>query len=442
MISVYETFHKLVRGRTARGAIGSLGLRISGAVLNAGLMLVLTRSLGAAGYGAYAFAVAAVIFLSIPALLGFDKLLIREIPSALQRRAFGEVRGLLRASDLVVGIASLLIVAAAATGMLVFGDELQPVMVSAFYISLFALPFFAYARLRQSASKGLQHVVEAQVPEFLIQPVVLSILILCCAWFSDSHFLATTAVWLYVTTVASVMIVGIIIRNRALPEGILNERPLYRSQYWVKSMWSFTLFSGMVVVSREMSILLVGFIAGSEETGIFQLALRLAGFISFPLLAVNAPLTPAFSHLYAVKDMVGIKRKAVLGARYAFGLSFIPGMILIVFGDSLLALFGEEFRAAYPSLVLIVVAFLISAASGPVGGLLMMTNYEKDSTRAIILGTLIALFLNFTLIPLNGGLGAAIAVAASSILTNMLNVGQVYMRHGIFVTALGRLGPG
>src|ERR1043166_6415893 len=93
---------KTLETRVSRGALGSFALKGVLTGLSLFITLVLTRSLGALDFGVYAYALAWVNFLTIPALVGLDRMLVREVAAGQVQSEWGVVRGLLRWSNAVV----------------------------------------------------------------------------------------------------------------------------------------------------------------------------------------------------------------------------------------------------------------------------------------------------------------------------------------------------
>src|SRR5215471_1648330 len=93
---------KTLEKRVSLGAIGSFVLKGVLTSFSFFSALLLTRSLGASEYGVYAYALAWVNFLCIPALLGLDRVLIRDVAAGQVESEWGLMRGLLRWSNAVV----------------------------------------------------------------------------------------------------------------------------------------------------------------------------------------------------------------------------------------------------------------------------------------------------------------------------------------------------
>jgi O-antigen/teichoic acid export membrane protein len=112
-------------------------------------------------------------------------------------------------------------------------------------------------------------------------------------------------------------------------------------------------------------------------------------------------------------------------------------VIIVLFGKTILGLFGPGFIIAYVPLVILLTGQTINAMSGSVGFLMTMTGYEKQAAWIIGTGATANIALNAVLIPLFGILGAArilgaaIATASTTALWNVAMLIFVRKRLGI-----------
>ncbi|MFW6089999.1 MAG: oligosaccharide flippase family protein, partial [Gemmatimonadota bacterium] len=95
-------------------------LRVSSAAVSLVVSILLARMLGPEGYGIYAFAYAVIMLLALPAQAGLPTLLVREVARYEADERWGLLAGLLRRSNQLVGLLTVLIVAGAAAVMLLF----------------------------------------------------------------------------------------------------------------------------------------------------------------------------------------------------------------------------------------------------------------------------------------------------------------------------------
>ena len=166
-----------LRTELVRGTVGSFGLKVINAFLNLALSIFLARTLAPEGYGIYAFAFSVMTLLAVPVQLGLPTLLVREVARYQYAAQWGLLRGILQRANQAVLLLSLVIglAAAGAAGWLMEGmDAVQRATLG---WALLLLPLGAFNRLREAALQGLRQVVMGQLPEQVLLPVVLLVLL-------------------------------------------------------------------------------------------------------------------------------------------------------------------------------------------------------------------------------------------------------------------------
>ncbi|MEK7728168.1 MAG: polysaccharide biosynthesis C-terminal domain-containing protein, partial [candidate division KSB1 bacterium] len=93
--------------------------------------------------------------------------------------------------------------------------------------------------------------------------------------------------------------------------------------------------------------------------------------------------------------------------------------LCLVFGRKLLHVFGAEFEAALPVLLIITLASFIDAGVGPAGQFLQMIGRERAASALVISAALVTVGLNVLLIPRYGAVGAAMGTGAGIALLNL-----------------------
>lgn len=422
-----------------KGSVGTFVLKVVSTGLAFVISLILARLLGAAGYGIYVYVTTWVGLLAVLTVMGLDKLLVRNIAAYHSQSAWGLMRGLIRRSNQGVLVASLVLMILAAWIGWIFAESSESIMLQAFWLALILLPFYSLTRLSQSAMQGLHRVVIGQVPEMLIQPVLFLFLIAGAYLLLNKRF---SAQWIIVLNIlASAVAFGVLayLLRKALPPEMLSIVPTYEIRLWVRNALPLLLINSMFVINSRTDIIMLGAMKGTELTGIYAVANRGAELITFALTAINVALAPTVAKLYAEGDMRKLQRVVTTTARAIFLFSLPIALILILFGDLFLKLFGQAFVRGETALAIMCVGQLINAVAGSVGLVLIMTGHERDTAKGIGISAVLNVILNVILIPRWGMEGAAIATASSLITWNFLLAAWAYKRLGIHSTALGEI---
>ena len=85
----------VLQSHLVRGAAGTFVLNGFALVMGFVLALVLSRLLGASGYGAYTFAFASASLLTAPAVLGLTPVLVRNVSAYKAQGRWAELKGIL-----------------------------------------------------------------------------------------------------------------------------------------------------------------------------------------------------------------------------------------------------------------------------------------------------------------------------------------------------------
>jgi O-antigen/teichoic acid export membrane protein len=99
--------------------------------------------------------------------------------------------------------------------------------------------------------------------------------------------------------------------------------------------------------------------------------------------------------------------------------------VLVFFAAPFLSLFGPDFRAGWPVLIVIVAAEIVDCGVGSVGLLLMMSGNEKRYIRTQTVLAPVILGMKLVLIPSLGLMGAALGSALGIALSNLAYLWQV-----------------
>ena len=142
-----------------RCASGTFVLRVAASGLAFLTSVVLARLLGAEGYGVYAYAMALVTLLGVPATLGLPPLMVREVAACRARLAWGEMRGLLRRANQTVLLGSLGFALLAGLISWVLAPRFDQTALIAFWVALIMLPLTAFLEINGATLQGLRRVV-------------------------------------------------------------------------------------------------------------------------------------------------------------------------------------------------------------------------------------------------------------------------------------------
>lgn len=423
------------RSPLAEAATGTFALKVSYAGLSFLAAVILARLLGTGEYGAYAFSMAWVAVLGTVAIAGMDRLLVREIALLEPQSAWSTMRGLLRRSNQLVALAG---VCSAGIAAVLGAALLDPPLRTPFLVAMPLVPLLSLSLLRQSAMQGLHRVVRGMLPESLVRPGLM-VVFAAAAALAYSDLDAAEAVGLTLVAAVVSFSVGVALLRAHLPPEVKTAESSYESRTWLGSAAALTALSAVTIVDTQSGTVMLGLLSDAEETGVYAAAARLAEIVSFVLLAVNAPLAPHVARLYAAGRSEELQRTVTRAAQAILLFTTPLVVILLVFGEQLLTLFGSGFTGGEGALAILAVGQLLNAVMGSVGILLIMTGHERDVLASVGCATVLGLGLSAGLIPSLGAEGAAIGRVASLVAWNVALTVLTYRRLRIHATAAGPL---
>lgn len=424
------------RSHLLRGGAGSFALRAVNALIAFSLTVLLARSLGPAGYGIYAYAVALVVLLNIPTEGGLPMLVVRETAAARVRGQWGLLRGVWHWAGWAAAGLGLLVATAGLLAAWLVRDHFSPVALTSFMLALLLVPLIVLANLCGAALRGLHHVIVGQLPEYIIRPALLLGCVAGFLWWQPTEIRADIAVALHTLAAATALGASLLLLRGMRPA--MPPAPLqFASKAWLSSTLPLTLVAAMHVIHQNTDIVMLGLFRSSEEVGLYRVVAQAALTIGFGLTAMNLVAAPHFARLYANGDLAGLQRSATLSARLVLAMTVPIVVLFLLLAEPIIVfIFGEAYRGGGTALVILAVGQLGNAFFGAVGFLLNMTGHERDTARGMAVAAAANVVLNLALIPPFGINGAAAATAMTMVLWNVLLWRAVHRRLGIDSTAL------
>lgn len=428
-----------LRRLVIRSATGVYGLRIVAQVTAFVTTVILARVLGASGYGTFRFVLASVTVLGIPAVLGLDQLLIREIAKLSARKQWNLVRGMIGWTNRVALIASAVAAIAAFVVVPRYLLADRPEYVAPFAAALLLVPVLALTKLRRACLQGFHQMIRSVVPELIVRNGLFLLFIAIGFVFFRSRVGLVEVVWLRLGAETAAFLVGAFLVRYTIRQLVPSGPPKQLTREWLKRAGSFTMISGLQVGWQQTATIMLGLFATAESVGVFNVALRLTDPIFLLLSAANAVVNPIIAELYDKNQLRRLQRVATLSARGVLAASLLGSVLLVVAAEPVLRLFGGEFQNGRGPLLVILFVRVLSAATGSVGPVLTMTEYERHAAVSFGGSIVLNVILGVLLIPEHGAMGAAFAWAVATTLWNIFMAVWVKYKVGVNTTAFGRI---
>ena len=427
----------LGRRPVARGAIISIVVRIVALGLGFLQAIMTARLLGPEGFGTVAFALSIATIAATFAMLGFGPLAVREVARLSVRADWTNLRGFLRFSSFVVFVASLAtagIVAILALKTEVFDAHFRGEIAVA---SLMVPPIAVLSYFR-GVQQGLGRILSAQVPGDLLRQTILiaglSLSFLIGLQVTTSSYLVVTIGAGFIAAIIAAIMFWMTI-SRCVPKTVSTTY----SQPWARAASPFLAMAMLGVVGVEINTLLLGWLSGPKETGLFQPVARIAPVMLIGLQAVNIPFAPRVAALWEQGESARLYRITWMVTLTTTGVTILVCASIVLFTPLIFSAFGEVFLVATEAVLVVALAQMFNAACGPVGMLLSMTGYQGTAVRCQAGGLVANTMLCLWLIPTAGAYGAAIGYAGGIVVWNVLMLIAVSRVLGFNASLFGAL---
>ena len=398
-----------------RGTAIALVVQILGLAVTYMMEVLLARWMGATQYGVYDYLISIATFLGFLAGLGLPNSLLRFIPEYTVNQEWGKLRGIVWGSWRYVSLGSVAIALVGIAILVNWDTNTSEISLASLLLGASMIPLWALVRHQREMARGIKRMTLAYLP----QSVVFPLLVIGVGFYYRARLSSNIAMAIAFLSLCLVLIFQLWLLNRQLPLECSFTQAIYPRREWFAVAIPL-LFndSGFVLLSQTDTIM-TGAILGSYQVGIYSAAFKTAAGASFILLGVNAISAPMFATLYTQQDYDGLQKLTATVARWMFYPTLIFALLLIVFGDRVLGLFGEEFIAARWSMTILILGQLVNVGAGSVGYLMQMTGHHKKCAYVISCTAILNLVLNAVLIPTFGIIGGAIATALSMALWNI-----------------------
>lgn len=395
-----------------RSALIALAIRIAAAGLGFAAHVVLARALGASEYGIYSYVWVWVTIGGFLASLGLSEAAVRFIAEYRDTGRGGAARSFVKTSIAIVGTLSSAIAAAGAVVLYLAADHFPQAYFIPALLALACLPVFALQDLLEGHALAFSWTGLAHVPPYVVRQTLI-ILFLLAALAAAFPPTAATAVGVVFAAGLAATLAQLIIYLRRLRSALDHEAPGRHTRLWLTTAFPMMLTNAFQLVLTFSDIIVLGLFVDPHTVALYFAATRLSSQVTAVQFSVTSAVAQRMAGLGATGNRQALTSLIHRSTRWIFWPTLGVTLGVVALGWPLLWLFGPDFTAAYPVLLILAAGLLARAATGGAEDALKMLGHERSEFRAKALSTIINLVLNFGLIPWFGIYGAAIATATS-----------------------------
>lgn len=382
------------------------------------ISIVLARNLSHEQFGNYVGTLATILLLASLAEAGFGKYGLKVIPVYWLSKKMGLVRGYLRFS--VVGfVAFSVLLGGLALGIetAILGRVSQRVMLCA----LIFMPGITGFGVMIDLLLAFGHAITATVIARLIVPVT-TLVAICVAmsqvaltpYIALLCFGGGSLVGMLLATVSIALIV-----RRPL-EGV---RPQFQLASWTSNGIAFLTFGFLISWVFKAPLFLAHHLPHDpNQLAILAPALEIGCWVLLLSKSTDKYFQPTMAILIESGDwaqgaVFRRNRWMVIG-----GLVVVFLVVMVTSGRYILSLYGEDFVAAYPSLLVIALGSSVWTLFSLAPSYMLFVGERSQLLKNMCVHAVVLVVSTVVLFPMLGAIGAAIAFATSIVSLTMVNL--------------------
>lgn len=412
-----------------RTALVAFSIRMVSAVIAYVSQILMARWLGSYEYGIFVWVWVIAVICGGLSSLGFPSAVVRFIPQYQLADDQQSLRGIVFGSRVISILAACVIAGVGIGALYLFEDTISNVYLLPLFLGAICLPMLALAEVQDGVARSFNWVEVALSPTYLVRPWLILAIMALALWqgFEPN---ASTALGSAIVAVAMTTIGQLLILNRKLKGPVKPVRRNLQPRVWIAVALPIFLVEGFFTLLTNVDIFVAGLYLPPEEVAVYYAAVKTLALVHFVYFAVKAGAAHRYSQYFSSGDTPRYEAFVRDTVRWTFWPSLAMGIMLLIAGKFLLALFGAEFSQGYPLLFILVLGIIARAAIGPAESVLTMSGQQNVCAVVYGITLLVNVLLNVTLIPIYGLYGAAIATT----------IAMVFEAAALYSITLRRLG--
>lgn len=274
-------------------------------------------------------------------------------------------------------------------------------------------------------------------------PSLIALGVFCIFWAYEVRPMLSDIVACLIFSYLAGIATGLAVLVRSLPQRASGNFSAYSTPAEMLSESWPLMVNQIALTSLGYACLWIIGISGSKvEVALYGASLLFLQLVGFPLVVVNAWLSPKIALMYARHEQTQLEKVLRQAATFAALPSLAVLVFLIFFGAHFMSLvFGEAYRSAYPILLALSLGQVGNVLAGSCGAALAMTGCQASLMRITLFTGAGTVLLAAVLFGWLGALGVALAASFGLLTQNLLMLLTARSRLGIW-THIGRLSTG
>ncbi len=395
-----------------------LASRLGGAGLTVLTQLILARIVPVETLGVFFLATSTASVLALLATFGFPNISNRILSRYRVSHRPECAASYVKTVCLTVTIAGLVFAVGGLSWIHVMADANTSAALS---VGISIVPIIALSFFLGSALNAEREFIWASMPELLLRPLGFLTVLL----FFVACGVVPSAVMLVVVFCGFCLFTLVLqtVKARSVFTGFLTASPAPRRiwQQWSKMASPLIAVSLFTNLFADVAIVFSGAFLEKEVLAPLAIAIKLSLLFGFFVQIIHQQILPDLSDAVRRQEYDTYTTRLSHANRWAVAATAFATVLVALFGEQILSLFGSAYAQASTALTVLVACQLIRAFCGPAAQLLVVINRQRivlatTTTTLVLFGMSVA-----ALIPVYGTNGAIAAICMSIIMWNALN---------------------
>lgn len=285
--------------------------------------------------------------------------------------------------------------------------------------------------------RGVKKIIESEFIRNIINPLIIIIAIFVLSFYdlNDISTLYGVAVSVFIGFVISMY--SIIKHNNGF---LINKKGNISKKDLLTPSIPLLIMGLAAFFLSESGLFILEIYYDAKEVGDYTIIYKISLAGSLVFITISTIIGPKFAELFWANKMNELEKAILYSSKIIFILSVPVIIILIIFSNFWLQIFGLDTELKTPLLILIIGQF-IYAITGVSGVYLMVTDKQKVFRNIYIISAGLNLILCFLLIPKYDVLGASISISISYIVLNIICTSYIYKKEKIIALYVPRITP-
>ncbi|PCI05956.1 MAG: multi antimicrobial extrusion protein MatE [Hyphomicrobiales bacterium] len=402
-----------------RMALLVFAIRVFSAAIAFLSQVLLARWMGDFEYGIFVGVWVVIVILGTVTCIGLPTAVLRFIGKYRESGDDELLRGTIVGSVSFAFLSSTVIAVLGGVFIYNFQDSMTDYYVVPIVLAVICLPMLALQEVQDGVCRAFDWPGTALVPTFVIRPIMILIfmLIALAIGFEASAVTAmgVTIIATYLASTGQFMALLSKLKS-AVPKGPMT----FRMKEWALVALPIFLIEGFYVLLTSVDILFVSALMRPEDVAVYFAAVKTLALVHFVYFAVRAATAHRFSAYLESGDRRRYEAYIAQTIRWIFWPSLFLAIMMMILGKYFLMLFGESFVSGAGLIWILGLGIVLRSTVGPAETVLTMSG-EQNSCAMVYVGTLLVnIVLNWSLIPMYGLYGAAIATTCALAFESML----------------------